>query len=339
MQDRTFEQLDSFYFRKYKLKACIQNLLDDVNGRNIKIKPLITDDSGRFSIERAGTLAEALTDCLSIYVSYRTPYRNTPGRKAIMEPGDGSEGMISQQEVLSAGRKDFFYSFITCALMNLLEEEDPDIARLIDLVSGAPVYRSYRELLASQFKKGPLRFYTDSQREGGYDDERDRFELYSKGSFSDGVPYKGDCITFFARSSYISASSPYHGKIADFRYQMMASEKETDELLDDIESDGVRIPDLWISEYEAEKENYREYIPENEEQELYERSYRTVLHSQDLAVSSAVLEDTISGMVDVFAMRYGGSLLTDADGFYRVYDRVRKAGETASAASSGRREV
>ena len=80
----------------------------------------------------------------------------------------------------------------------LLEEEDPDIARLIDLVSGAPVYRSYRELLASQFKKGPLRFYTDSQREGGYDDERDRFELYSKGSFSDGVPYKGDCITFFA---------------------------------------------------------------------------------------------------------------------------------------------
>lgn len=339
MLEKTFEELDTFYFRKYKLKATIQELLDDVNGRNIKIKPLIEDEIGRFSIERTVALTDALVDCLSTYVNYRTPFKDTPGRKSIMDPVEGFEEKISEQEVLSERRRAFFSSFITCAVMNLRVEEDPDLTRIIELVSGAPVYKSYEELLASQFRKGPLRFFTDTLKEGGYDDERDRFELYSKGTFNDGIPYRGDYITFFARSSYINDSSQNHGRIADFRYQMMASEDEMDEMLDEIGASGIDVPAAWISEYEAKKGNFSEYVPGNEEQEMFERAYRTVLYSQNLATSPAVFEDTISGMIDVFAMRCGGALMTDANGFYRVYDRIGKAGVEASALKSSRKEV
>ena len=63
MNDISFEQLDSYYFRKDKMRSCIQEVLDTVNGRNTTIRDLICED-GKVSAKKRDAFIDELLECL-----------------------------------------------------------------------------------------------------------------------------------------------------------------------------------------------------------------------------------------------------------------------------------
>ena len=134
MKDISYEKLDTIYFRKERMHSCIQQLLDEVNGRSIPVKELMFEN-GKPSKKKRGQLIEELMDCLLIYLGYRTDANDDPERK-----------------ILDEKRTECLKSFLHCALDVLSHDPQARLSDLIALSCSVPIRKNYIDLLIYRFK-------------------------------------------------------------------------------------------------------------------------------------------------------------------------------------------
>ena len=328
LEEISFEDLDTIYFRKRRLKSCIQRMLDAINGRTIEIRVLTTEYENDFSEDRVHALVRDLMDCLDFYLRYKQ-----------------SEGPYAPHDLPSLGvdvlnpkRAALFRSFLYLAIIHFMYT-DADLSDLIDFAAGAPFYRSYREFLFSCFKQLYLPQYrsnTVSRENGVYKigdhrvSELDLFELNAH-SFSARRSNWLDAVRSTQASFYgLSVDPRFDNRIMQFRYLTHASETDIRQMLDDLAEQRVSIPASWIEEYKEIEETYigQDLYEQNSrlgwEKELLEKSIRDFLHLQQYAASSEAFTDAIAGMIDVYTVRGGGMAICRQDSFYKIFDNLKK---------------
>ena len=327
LKEISFEDLDSVYFRKRRLKSCIQRMLDAINGRTIEIRVLTTEYDNDFSEDSVHALVRNLMDSLDLYIRYKQ-----------------SEGPYSPHDLLSLGvdglnpkRTALFRSFLYLAIIHFMYT-DADLSDLIDFAADTPVYRSYREFLSSYFKQMYLpqsRSNTVTRENGVYKIgdrvvELDLFELNAQ-SFSARRSSWLNAIRSTRTAYYgLSGEPRFDNRIMQFRYLTHASETDISQMLDDLAEQHISVPASWIEEYNALEESYREQdLYEADETsdwqtKLLETSIREFLHLQRYASSSEAFSDAIAGMIDVYTVRGGGMAICQQDSFYKIFDNLKK---------------
>lgn len=336
MNEITFEKCDSIYYRKYRLKACIQDILDSLGGRKIKIKPLVTDDDGSYQDEKLISLVRALMDCLSFYIRYQISYEAVPGRVHRFAFSDSITDAISRIDVIGPRRYNTIASFISCALKSLSRHDDSDLADLIALASGMTVYPSYKDLLSETFR----RYYLERTDSITYDPVRtDQFEIYARDSAPfTSLPSGRHCIKYFTDHIRRPAEISRCGEIMRFRYDMGASGSEIEEMIEGFKSETVQVPEDWVTAYELEKRDFGDRLNPGGSSPSIERDLWVYLRTQQLVFSPEIFEDAVTGMIDVYSARHGSEAYSDPDRFYPVYDRIVRAGEISASKSQPRED-
>ena len=322
----SFEDLDSVYFRKRRLKASIQQMLDAINGRTIEIRALTTDFNGLPSEEGVHSLVKDLMDSLDTYIRYKLTANPDP-------PRDNGSFNI---DVMSKGRALLFRSFLYLAIIHFMYT-DADLSDLIDYAAGVPAYRHRKEFLFMYFAHMYLPEIFDDQVTIGdfsFHNERyyrpDLFELNARSLNSAQYDWLND-VRSTQRAYYGLSDEPqFSNKIMQFRYLAHASEKDIDRMLDDFRERHIEVPEVWISEYEEICETFRDKDlysfdgPAQWEITLFEDSITRYLDLQYFAYPSDVFVDAIAGMIDVYTVRGGGMAITDPDSFYKIFDNIKK---------------
>ena len=328
LKDISFNNLDSVYFRKTRLKVCIQKMLDAINGRTIEFRVLTTDFYGSFIEKSVHDLVRDLMDSLVFYIRYKQsegPY--------------GDNSILSREmDVLSPKRVSFFYSFLYLAVIHFMYT-DAELSDLIDFASNIPVYRSYREFLSFYFEQNylPMPAAGSITRENGqYSigsqlmNEPDLFEVNAR-SFTARRSCWLETVRNTQAAYYGLPGEPQSGnRIMQFRCLTHASDDDIAQMIADLEDRNLCVPKQWISEYDEIKESYKDadltsaVDPLGWEKELLEKSITEFLHMQQYAHSSEVFTDAIAGMVDVYTVRGGGMAISDPDSFYKIFDNLEK---------------
>ncbi|MBR0450741.1 MAG: hypothetical protein IJI78_02010 [Oscillospiraceae bacterium] len=326
LKEISFDDLDSVYFRKRRLKACIQQMMDAINGRTVEIRALTTDFSGIPSEERVQALVGDLMDSLDLYIKYKLTANPKP-------PRDMDSFNI---DVMSKGRALLFRSFLYLAVIRFMYT-DADLADLIDYAANTPAYRSYKEFLLSYFVQQYLPDVLDDQVTIGdysFINERyykpDLFELNARSLRSARSTWLNELRSTQTAYYGLPDEPKYTNVIMQFRYLTHASEKEIDRMLDDLKERHIEVPETWISEYEEicetvrDKDLYSFDGPADWEITLFEDAITRYLDLQYFAYPSDVFVDAIAGMIDVYTVRGGGMAITDPDSFYKIFDNLKK---------------
>jgi len=326
LKDISFDDLDSVYFRKRRLKACIQQMMDAINGRTIEIRALTTDFSGIPSEERVHALVGDLMDSLDMYIKYKLTANPNP-------PQDMGSFNI---DVMSKGRALLFRSFLYLAVIHFMYT-DADLADLIDYAADAPAYRSYREFLLSYFVQQYLPGVLDDQVTIGdysYINERfykpDLFELNARSIRSARSTWLNELRSTQATYYDLPDEPKYTNAIMQFRYLTHASERDIERMLEDLKERHIEVPTSWTDEYREICESlgdtalYSNDRLSGWETALFEKSIDMYLHLQYFAYPNEVFTDAIAGMIDVYTVRGGGMAITDPDSFYKIFDNLKK---------------
>ena len=323
LKEVSYEDLDTVFFRKARLKSCIQQLLDAVNGRQIEIRTLVTDSRGDFVKENVDSLVRDLMQCLAFYMKYKQSEDNSQSSVTVHYPN----GL----DTLNSKRVSLFYSFLYLAVIHLMYT-DACLSDVADLAAKIPVYGSYRECLASQFEQLyiPASLPEAIRDLPGNAGETDMFELNARS-----LPHKRSCWLETMRDTQtkyygLSGKPHFDNVITRYRYLTHASEEDISQMLKDLEERNASVPSGWIEEYAEISETYKDidlYRSDSTlgwEKDLLERSINEFLHLQHHAISSEVFMDAVSGMIDVYTVRGGSALLSRSDPFYKVFDELKK---------------
>ncbi|MDO5137185.1 MAG: hypothetical protein Q4D71_01895 [Oscillospiraceae bacterium] len=318
----SFDDLDSVYFRKRRLKASIQQMLDAINGRTIEIRALTTDFHGLPSEEGVHTFVNDLMDSLELYMQYKLSDVPYPFRD-LQSPG---------MDVMSPELRSFFRSFLYLSVIRFMYT-DADLSDLIEYAAEVPMYISYREFLSSYYEQLYPSHHHARQltRENGSNTEGGR------------PMDRPDLLDVSARNNWLtqvrSTQSAYYGlsnvprfsnRIMQFRYLAHASEEEIRQMLDDLKERSVDVPAEWVNEYKELTESLRDtdlygsVSPTGWESGLLERSISDFLHHPFYANSPEMFTDSVAGMIDVYTVRGGGMAITDPDSFYKIFDNIKK---------------
>lgn len=306
MKDIPFEQLDPFYFRKEKMRACMQETLDTINGRSEKLSDLIFEN-GKLSGKKLDGFIKELMECLEIFLSYR------------LSSKEGSDP--KKTEVLNEKQHHCFSNFFYFAISELSIDPEAQLCDLIDVSYRTPIYSNYIELLLHYFEKR-LRSHENRKTNPS---ARDPYEQFV-GIFDSGhEPF--DLIDSFLWHHFRILQPEGISQIMDFAYQMDASQKEIGIMLDILKRHGRKIPEEWLSDYDSDKERYR-----TRKHPLFDQYSRgevilafwNFLHLQSCLRSSEAFINAISGMIDVYAVSTDSSILTDPDRFYTIYDNLQR---------------
>ena len=326
MKEISFDDLDSVYFRKRRLKACIQQMIDAVNGRTIEIRALTTDFHGVPSEEKVHALVNDLMDSLDMYIKYKLTANPNP-------PQDMGSFNI---DVMSKGRALLFRSFLYLAVIHFMYT-NADLADIIDYAADAPAYRSYREFLLSYFVQQYLPDVLDDQVTIGdysFINERyykpDLFELNARSLRSARSTWLNKLRSTQAAYYDLPDGPKYTNVIMQFRYLTHASDRDIERMLDDLKERHIEVPAAWADEYHeicesiGDTDLYESNKPSGWETDLFEKSIKYYLDLQYFAYPDEVFTDAIAGMIDVYTVRGGGMAITDPDSFYKIFDNLKK---------------
>ena len=326
LKDISFEDLDSVYFRKKRLKSCIQQMMDAINGRTIEIRALTTDLNGLPSKEGVDALVNDLMNSLDIYIRYKLTANPNPPQN------NGSFNI----DVMSNGRRFFFHSFLYLAVIHFMYT-DADLSDLIDYAANAPAYRHRKEFLSMYFAHLYLPEIFDDQVTIGdfnYLNERyyrpDLYELNARSLNSAQYSWLSEVRSTQKAYYGLSNEPQFSNKIMQFRYLAHASDKEIESMLADLKERHIEVPESWVTEYEElsesvrDKDLYRLDGPAEWEISLFEDAITKYLNLQYFAYPSDVFIDAVAGMIDVYTIRGGGMAITDPDSFYKIFDNLKK---------------
>ena len=312
MKEISFEQLDTFYFRKEKMRSQTQNTLDTINGRNIKIEDLICKD-GIIIEQKRKELIEELMDSLLIYLQYRA---------SSSETGDPEE----EKQLLDEKRYHCFSEFLYCALSELAHRPGADLSDLLDLSFRVRVFPYYIDLLMHYLQRHLLRMSEKKKEQQPISDPYEKY-VKSYNSISENHP---DFIDSFIWHHFPIDGWEGSGEIMSFSYRMDASEREIDTMLNILKRRNTEIPQKWLVDYEKDRELHRQlkhrFISPRYYNDHNIIAFWNFLHLQESLISSDVFTNAISGMIDIYTIRHETNIYLDFDRFYRSYDRLEKAG-------------
>lgn len=315
MSDISFEQLDSYYFRKDRMRSCIQEVLDAVNGRSMKIRDLICEDD-KVSVKKRDSLIDELLECLKIHIRYRLRSR---------EAKQESEEIL----VLNEKRVQCLSDFLCCSLDHLARDHRSGLTDLIDLSSKVNICFDYIELLLTCFQKRLIR---SSRMIREYSFAPDHYQDYAKLFGFDSAQKSADFVDVFLWHYFPVDGWEGLGNIMNFRCQMDASEREIDLMLNVLKRRNIKVPEKWLEDYERDKELYREHRHHGYDFASKNDgiiAFWNFLHLQECMLSTGAFENAVSGMIDVYTILHETTVLFDPGRFYEVYDRLEENRELA----------
>ncbi len=306
MKDISYEKLDTIYFRKERMHSCIQQLLDEVNGRSIPLKELISEN-GKPSKKKRGQLIEELMDCLLIYLGYRTDAKNDPER-----------------QILDEKRTECLKSFLHCALDILSHDPQARLSDLIALSYSVPIRKNFIDLLIYRFER----------------------TIFVSPDTSIRNLYGNDCYTEYVRDLERSSSKRtpdfidrfcfYHfpldgfgdiGEILYFQYLMDADDSQIDMMLNILKRNHVTLPFGWLTGYQNDRQKFAKTRHPSYTRALRDDdilAFWNFLSLQDKLHSVEAFRNLISGMIDVYTSLYCDNMLSDTDHFYEIYDQLER---------------
>lgn len=309
MKEIDFEQLDSFCFRKEKMRASVQETVDILNGRNIKICDLVCKN-GKLSKSRLEELITELVECLKVYLQYRLS-------SEIKESEETTQLLDEKTELC-------FKEFLSCTLSELSLNPYADLADLVDLSFHVRVFSNYIEVLLHYFQRYLLR---SSKSETKHARTQDIYRTYVSASENDSDKKSFDFVDYFLWRHFPIDGWQVLGKIMYFSYRMDASEKEIDMMLDILKRQNIKIPQEWLDDYEKDKEFYRDHKHPDHLHALNNDSivaFWNFLHTEKYLISSEAFANAISGMIDIYTVRHETNILLDSKRFYSVLDQLER---------------
>ena len=325
MNDISFEQLDSYYFRKDRMRSCIQEVLDTVNGRNMKIRDLICED-GKVSAKKRDAFIDELLECLKIYIRYRLRTGKTKQ--------ESEETMM-----LNEKRVQCLSDFLCCSLDHLAKDQRSNLTDLINLSASVNICFDYIELLLIHFQK---RLNRSSRMIREYSFDPDQYQEYAKLYTDDSAGKSADFVSSFLWYYFPIDGWEGLGDIMNFRYQMDASERQIDLMLEVLRRRNIKVPEKWLTDYARDKELYRNqkhhaYFHASQNSDII--AFWNFLSLQEFMLSSRAFENAVSGMVDVYTILHETTVLFDPERFYEVYDRLEEDKKLAQKLTGEKAQV
>lgn len=330
MKKYTYNDFKTLYFRKSRLTAALQMLIDLVSGASVLIRPYMEDENGCYNEEKTLNLIDELMNALKTYLCFARATQ-------ITDYGDDDSDfdfyVVSQEEEMC------YKSFIYCALRviysNYMELCNQTFSSLVIILDNTQVYRSYTELIKNLY----MNWHNPEKQSGWGNNAYDTFAYTSNIISNPYIPLNKLSFRNYylvtdeeMQEMFCSLNNEEKKQLEEWNEndkKIKAFEKElykeeiTQEMMDDVY--------FYEEEQKEEKEYIDRYIQSFVNPKGFRENLSAFFHYQHKLGTIEKFADAITGMIDFFMLAKGKSSIADADKFYFTLARLQKVlGQTSA---------
>ena len=345
MKEFTYQDFDTVYYRKKKLRDAAQELMDLTSGSRLDIRPYMRDEDGRYSEERTLATVEELLDALKTYLRFE---RAEPAdeKRGDVRPSrcfyveDGGERYVCYE--MPEEETACYRGFLYCALRDIYanyrdtmrHEYRQTFGDLIALAADDRVFPSFSDLLRQRYLEcvAPMPQISFAP---AYDESTDKLA----GTLDRLLRLRDPSRPLEFQSFYLASDEEMERlvqslteeqrKLVEARVreceEWEAYERQMEESGELFAWEAVSEEDAaWSREEEQERRRYEErYARDFGNLDSYRAHLEQYLRLQHLRGSGAAFLDAVTGMVDFFLLAKGSSCFADQETFYKILARLQ----------------